>query len=56
MQFLRLKLISVFDIAFELSLVGMTTYLVWALQASLEMKGAVIFAFSMRLPYVIATS
>jgi hypothetical protein len=52
MQFLRLKLISVFDIAFELSLVGMTIYLVSDLKAALDMKWTVIFAFSMRLPYV----
>ena len=52
MQFLRLKLISVFDIAFELSLVGVTIYLVSDLKAALDMKWTVIFAFSMRLPYV----
>jgi hypothetical protein len=52
MQFLRLKLISGFDIAFELSLVGVTINLVSALQAALDIKWTVIFTFSMRLPYV----
>jgi hypothetical protein len=50
MQFLRWQLISVFDIAFELSLVGMTILLIWGLQTSLENKMAVVFSFGMRLP------
>lgn len=50
MQFLRWQLISVFDIAFELCLVGMTIYLVWSLQTSLETKTTVVFSFGMRLP------
>lgn len=54
MQFLRLKLISGFDIAFELSLVGVTINLVSALQAALDIKWTVIFTFSMRLPLIIA--
>ncbi|PMD54804.1 uncharacterized protein K444DRAFT_596532 [Hyaloscypha bicolor E] len=52
--FLRLKLISGFDIAFELSLVGVTINLVSALQAALDIKWTVIFTFSMRLPLIIA--
>ena len=50
MQFLRWQVISVFDIALELSLVGMTIYLIWGLQTSLENKMAVVFSFGMRLP------
>ena len=49
-QFLRWQLISVFDIAFELCLVGMTVYLVWSLQTSLDTKMKVVFSFGMRLP------
>jgi hypothetical protein len=52
MQFLRWQVISAFDIAFELAMFAMSIYLVWDLQASLDMKGTVVFAFSMRLPYV----
>lgn len=54
MQFLRWQVISAFDIVFELALLVMSIYLVWGLQASLDMKGTVVFAFSMRLPYVVA--
>ncbi len=50
MQFLRWQLISAFDIAFELCLVGMTIYLVWSLQTSLETKMTVILSVGMRLP------
>jgi hypothetical protein len=52
MQLLRWQLISGFDIAFELCLVGMTIYLVWGLQTSLETKLTVVFSFGTRLPYV----
>ena len=51
-QFLRWQLISIFDIGFELALVGMTIYLVWGLQTSMDNKLAVVFAFGTRLPYV----
>jgi len=53
MQFLRWQVISAFDIVFELALVVMSIYLVWDLQAGVGMKGTVVFAFSMRLPYVV---
>jgi hypothetical protein len=53
MQFLRWQVISAFDIFFELALVVMSIYIVWDLQAALGMKVTVVFAFSMRLPYVV---
>jgi hypothetical protein len=50
MQLLRWQVISAFDIAFELCLVGMAIYLVWNVQTSLETKLTVVFSFGMRLP------
>jgi hypothetical protein len=50
MQLLRWQVISGFDIAFELCLVGMTIYLIWGLQTSLETKMTVVFSFGLRLP------
>ncbi|KAH8602282.1 hypothetical protein B0O99DRAFT_648094 [Bisporella sp. PMI_857] len=53
-MFLRWKVISAFDIGFELGLVALTVYLVYGLQASLETKLTVVFAFAMRLPMIVA--
>lgn len=50
MQFLRWQVISAFDIAFELCLLGMSIYLVWGLRTSLENKITVVISFGMRLP------
>ena len=50
MQFLRWQVISAFDIAIEIALVGMVIYLVWALQAPVMKKAIVVGAFAFRLP------
>ncbi|KAI5206250.1 hypothetical protein E4T38_03889 [Aureobasidium subglaciale] len=42
------------DIISEISLVCMTVYLVWDIQSSTSAKAKIVFAFSFRLPQIIA--
>jgi hypothetical protein len=47
------KAITALDIATEIGLFAMAVHLVWGLQAAVPTKLRVIFAFGLRLPYVV---
>lgn len=49
-QFIRWQIVAAFDIITELALLGVSVFLVGALQLSLHKKFVVIFAFALRLP------